>query len=390
MRKVYLDYAAASPVDPRVMEEMLPYFTEKYGNPSSVYSLGFEANTAIEEARERVAKIINAEPKEMIFTSCGTESINLAIKGIILRRKGKGDHIITSSIEHPSVHSAVDELERGGFSVTRLPVDEDAIVDVEKVKESITERTILISVMYANNEVGSIQPIREMGEIARDKGIPFHTDAVAAAGKIPIDVAMDGIDLLSMASQELYGPKGAAALFLRKGVSIAPLLHGGRQERRLRPGTEGVPLIVGMGKAAEIAAREMASESERLRKMRDKLIKGLTAGVKESYLNGGLAKRLPGNANIRFNYIEGESLILNLDMKGIQAATGSACTSETLEPSHVLTAMGIPPEDAHGSIAFSLGRWTLEEDIDYVIEALPPIVKDLRAISPMVPEGWTD
>jgi cysteine desulfurase len=372
------------------MEEMLPYFTDKYGNPSSVYSLGFEANTAVEEARERVAKLIGGEPKEIIFTSCGTESINLAIKGLVHTRKDKGKHIITSTVEHPSVLSAVDELERGGFSVTRLPVDEGGLVDVESVTAAITEKTILISVMYANNEVGSIQPIKEIGEIAKDRGIPFHSDAVAAAGKIRISVSEDNIDLLSLASQDMYGPKGAAALYLRKGTSISPILHGGRQERKLRPGTESVPLIVGMGKAAEIAVQEMGVESERLSKMRDKLVRGLTTSVKECYLNGNLERRLPNNANVRFNYIEGESIILNLDMKGIQAATGSACTSETLESSHVLTAMGIPPEHAHGSIAFTLGRWTKGDDIDYVIETLPPIVKELRSISPMVPEGWTD
>ncbi len=390
MRRVYLDYAAASPVDPRVMEEMLPYFTDKYGNPSSVYSLGFEANTAVEEARERVAKLIGGEPKEIIFTSCGTESINLAIKGLVHRRKDKGNHIITSTVEHPSVLSAVDELERGGFSVTRLPVDGGGLVDVESVTAAITEKTILISVMYANNEVGAIQPIKEIGEIAKDRGIPFHTDAVAAAGKIHISVSEDNIDLLSLASQDMYGPKGAAALYLRKGTYISPILHGGRQERKLRPGTESVPLIVGMGKAADIAAQEMGAESEMLSKMRDKLVRGLTTSVKECYLNGNLERRLPNNANVRFSYIEGESIILNLDMKGIQAATGSACTSETLESSHVLTAMGIPPEHAHGSIAFTLGRWTKGDDIDYVIETLPPIVKELRSISPMVPEGWTD
>lgn len=390
MRMVYLDYAAATPVDPRVMEEMVPYFTEKYGNPSSVYSLGFEANKAIEGARERVARLIGADPEEIIFTSSGTESINLAIKGLAHKKRGKGNHIITSTIEHPSVLSAVEELERGGFSVSRLPVDENAFVDLEKLKESITEKTILMSVMYANNEVGAIQQIPEIGEIARDKGISLHTDAVAAAGKIPIDVAGDGIDLLSMASQDMYGPKGAAALYMKKGISVTPLLHGGRQERKLRPGTESVPLIVGMGKAAEIAAEEMELESERLKKSRDKLVRELTSRIKESYLNGSLEKRLSGNANIRFNYIEGESIILNLDMKGIQASTGSACTSKTLEPSHVLTAMGIPPEHAHGSIGFTLGRWTEEEDIDYVIEVLPPIIRQLRSISPMVPEGWTD
>jgi cysteine desulfurase len=390
MRMVYLDYAAATPVDPRVMEEMVPYFTEKYGNPSSVYSLGFEANKAIERARERVARLIGADPKEIIFTSSGTESINLAIKGLAHRKRGNGNHIITSTIEHPSVLSAVEELEKDGFSVSRLPVDENAFVDLEKLKELITEKTIIISVMCANNEVGAIQPIPEIGEIARDKGISLHTDAVAAAGKIPIDVAEDSIDLLSMASQDMYGPKGAAALYMKKGISITPLLHGGRQERMLRPGTESVPLIVGMGKAAEIAAEEMESESERLKKSRDRLVMELTSKIKESYLNGSLEKRLSGNANIRFNYIEGESIILNLDMKGIQASTGSACTSKTLEPSHVLTAMGIPPEHAHGSIGFTLGRWTEEEDIDYVIEVLPPIIKQLRSISPMVPEGWTD
>ncbi|MCJ2555555.1 MAG: cysteine desulfurase NifS [Candidatus Thermoplasmatota archaeon] len=390
MRRVYLDYAAASPVDPRVMEEMLPYFTEKYGNPSSVYSLGFEANSAVEEARERVANLIGAEAREIIFTSTGTESINLALKGMAQKRKSEGGHVVTSSIEHPAALSAVDELERVGFSVSRLPVDDSAIVDADKVRDAITGKTILISVMSANNEVGAIQPVREIGDIAREKGIPFHTDAVAAAGKIPIDVTKDNIDLLSLSSQDLYGPKGVAALYVRKGTSIVPLLHGGRQERKLRPGTESVPLIVGMGRAAEIAAQEMGVESERLSKMRDQLVKGLTSTVKECHLNGRLEKRLPNNANLRLSYIEGESIVLNLDMKGIQAATGSACTSETLEPSHVLTAMGIPPEHAHGSIAFTLGRWTKGDDIDYVIETLPQIVKELRAISPMVPEGWTD
>jgi cysteine desulfurase len=238
--------------------------------------------------------------------------------------------------------------------------------------------------------VGAIQPIREIGKLSKDMGIPFHTDAVAAAGKIPIDVNADNLDLLSLASQDIYGPKGVAALFVRKGTSIAPLIHGGRQERRLRPGTESVPQIVGMGRAAEIAAQEMDGESRKLRKMRDKLVEDLTSTIKECHLNGGLEKRLPNNANLRFSYIEGESIVLNLDMRGIQAATGSACTSETLEPSHVLTAMGIPPEHAHGSIAFTLGRWTQEEDIDYVIETLPPIVKELRSISPMVPKDWTD
>ena len=390
MRRVYLDYAAACPVDPRVMEEMLPYFTEKYGNPSSVYSLGFEANSAVEEARERVANLIGAEAREIIFTSTGTESINLALKGMAQKRKSEGNHVVTSSIEHPAALSAVDELERVGFSVSRLPVDDSAIVDADKVRDAITDKTILISVMFANNEVGAVQPVREIGNIAREKGIPFHTDAVAAVGKIPIDVTKDNVDLLSLSSQDLYGPKGVAVLYVRKGTSIVPLLHGGRQERKLRPGTESVPLIVGMGKAAEIAAQEMGVESERLSKMRDKLVKGLTSTVKECHLNGRLEARLPNNANLRLSYIEGESIVLNLDMKGIQAATGSACTSETLEPSYVLTAMGIPPEHAHGSIAFTLGRWTKGADIDYVIETLPPIVKELRAISPMVPEGWTD
>jgi cysteine desulfurase len=390
MRRVYLDYAAASPVDPRVMEEMIPYFTGKYGNPSSVYSLGFEASTAVEQARESVANLIGAEPREIVFTSSGTESINLALMGIAQKEKGKGQHIITSSIEHPAVLSAVDELEKRGFEVSRIPVDDSAIVDVDALRESISDRTVLISVMFANNEVGTIQPIREIGKLSRDHGIPLHTDAVAAAGKIPIDVSGDAVNLLSLASPDLYGPKGVAALYVRKGTSISPILHGGRQERRLRPGTENVPLIVGMGKAAEIALQEMDEESEKLKGMRDKLVEGLTSTVKECHLNGRTEKRLPNNANLRFSYIEGESIVLNLDARGIQAATGSACTSETLEPSHVLTAMGIPPEQAHGSIAFTLGRWTEEKDIDYVIETLPPVVKELRSISPMVPKDWTD
>ncbi|MFQ5884457.1 MAG: cysteine desulfurase family protein, partial [Thermoplasmata archaeon] len=363
---MYMDYGAATPVDPKVLKFMMPYFGEKFGNPSSVYSLGFEAKAAIEEARESIAKLVNTKRDDVIFTSCGTESNNLAIRGIAYQFKDKGNHIITSAFEHDSVLKTLKSLEKEGFETTHIPVDKDGIVQVDELRKSIKDETILITVMYANNEVGTIQPIKEIGEIAKEKGITFHSDATAAAGRIPIDMEMDNLDMVSVASQELYGPKGASALCVAK-KRFKPLFHGGRQEGGKRPGTENVPAIMGFGKATEIALEMMESEASRVSALRDRLVEGLTSTVKESYLNGHLTRRLPTNANIRFNYIEGESIVLNLDSMGIQVATGSACASDSLQPSHVLLAMGVKPEEAHGSLQFNLGRGNQEEDVDYVL-----------------------
>ncbi|UCD92565.1 MAG: cysteine desulfurase [Methanobacteriota archaeon] len=389
MRKVYMDYGAATPVDPEVLEFMMPFFEEKFGNPSSVYSLGFEAKAALEEARESVAKLVNSKQDDVIFTSSGTESNNLAIIGTAHQFKEKGKHIITSAFEHDSVLKALKSLEKEGFETTQVPIDNDGFVQVDELKKSIRDDTILITIMYANNEVGTIQPIKEIGEIAKEKGITFHSDAIAAAGKIPIDMERDNLDMVSVASQELYGPKGAAALCVSK-KRFKPLFHGGRQEGGKRPGTENVPAIMGFGKAAEIAMERMESEASRVSALRDELIEKLTSSIKESYLNGHQTKRLPTNANIRFNYIEGESIVLNLDSMGIQVATGSACASDSLQPSHVLLAMGVKPEEAHGSLQFNLGRGNEKEDIDYVAEVLPGVVENLRKMSPMTPKGFFD
>lgn len=389
MRKVYMDYGAATPVDQRVLEEMMPYFGEKFGNPSSVYSLGFEAKAAIEEAREKVAKLVNVNKAGVIFTSNGTESNNLAIKGTVFQFKDKGKHIITSEFEHDSVLKTIDALKKHGFESTLVGVDSDGLVKLDELKDSIRDDTILISIMYANNEVGTIQPIEEIGKIAKEKGIIFHSDALAAAGKIPIDMERDNLNLVSIGSQEIYGPKGASALCLSQ-KRVKPLMLGGRQEGGKRPGTENVPAIVGFGKAAEISLEMMDSEATRLTAVRDKLIERITGSMKESYLNGHPTRRTPYNANIRFNYIEGESIVLNLDAQGIQVATGSACASESLQPSHVLLAMGVKAEEAHGSLQFNLGRGSSEEDVDYIMEVLPTIVENLRKMSPMTPDDFFD
>jgi cysteine desulfurase len=384
-----MDYGASTPVDQKVLEEMMPYFGEKFGNPSSVYSLGFEAKASIEEARERVAKLVNVDKDGVIFTSSGTESNNLAIKGTAFQFKDKGKHIITSEFEHDSVLKTIGVLEKHGFKTTHVSVDNDGLVKLDELKNSIRDDTILISIMYANNEIGTIQPIREIGEIAKEKGIVFHSDALAAAGKIPIDMENDHLQLVSIGSQEIYGPKGASALcFTQK--RFKPLLYGGRQEGGKRPGTENVPAIVGFGKAAEISFEMMESEATRLSAIRNKLIERITGSVKESYLNGDPTKRIPTNANIRFNYIEGESIVLNLDAQGIQVATGSACASESLQPSHVLLAMGVKAEEAHGSLQFNLGRGNEEEDVDYIMEVLPTVVENLRKMSPMTPDDFFD
>jgi len=382
MKKIYLDYAATTPTHPEVVKEMLPYFNQIYGNPSSIYQIAQQAKGAVGEAREKVAKLINAKPEEIIFTSGGTEADNMAIKGIAFANKNRGNHIVTSKIEHHAVLNTCKWLEKQGFKVTYISVDKYGMVDLDELKKSLTDKTILISIMHANNEVGTIEPILEIAKIAKEKGIYFHTDAVQTVGKIPIDVKKIGVDLLSLSSHKLYGPKGVGALYIRKGVKISPLIHGGHHERNKRAGTENVPGIVGLGKACEIAAKEMSNEGKRLKRLRDKLYKGLNERIDEMPLNGHPQNRLPGNLNICVKYVEGESMLINLDLEGICASSGSACTSGSLEPSHVLLAMGIPPEVAHGSLRFSLGRETKEEDIDRVIKVLPPIVEKLRAMSP--------
>ncbi|MDH5783657.1 MAG: cysteine desulfurase NifS [Candidatus Bathyarchaeota archaeon] len=387
MRRVYMDHTAGMPVDECVLEAMMPYFTQNYGNPSSIHSFGNEARRAIDEARSKVAELIGAEKKEeIVFTSGGTEGNNLAIKGVAYRNKDKGNHIITSSIEHMSVINTCKHLSKQGFKVTYLPVDKYGIVDIEALKKEITDNTILVSVMYANGEIGTIEPVREIGEIAHSKGAFFHVDAVAAAGQIPIDSQDENIDLLSLSSNDMYGPRGVGALYRKAGTRILPIIHGGGQERGLRSGTENLPGIVGMGNAAEIAKAEMKTEAERLSKLRDEFIKGILDSIPESYLNGHPTMRLPNNVNVRFSYIEGESLILSLDMEGVACSSGSACTSKTLEPSHALLAIGLAHEEAHGSLLFTLGKQNTEEDIKYVLGLLPNIVKRLRAISPLTPK----
>ncbi len=387
MRKVYMDHTAGMPVDERVLEAMMPYFTQNYGNPSSIHSFGNEARRAIDEARSKVAELIGAEKKEdIVFTSGGTESNNLAIKGVAYRNKEKGNHIITSSIEHMSVINTCKHLSKQGFKVTHLPVDKYGIVDIEAFKKEITDKTILVSIMYANGEIGTIEPVKEIGKIAHSKGAFFHVDAVAAAGQIPINVQDENIDLLSLSSNDMYGPRGTGALYRKAGTRILPVIQGGGQERGLRSGTENLPGIVGMGKAAEIAKTDMKTEAERLSKLRDKFIEGILNSIPESYLNGHPTSRLPNNVNVRFSYIEGESLILSLDMEGVACSSGSACTSKTLEPSHVLLAIGLAHEEAHGSLLFTLGKQNTEEDVKYVLGLLPKIVKRLRAISPLTPK----
>ena len=379
----YMDHSATSPVDPEVLEAMLPYFKASFGNASTLYSLGREARTAMEKARKQVASLIGARAEEVYFTSGGTESDNLAIKGTISRLKGKGNHIITSAIEHPAVEETCKYLEKNGYTVTYLPVGEDGIVKMEDLKDSIREDSILITIMHANNEIGTIQPIKEIGALAREKGIYFHTDAVQSVGKIPVNVEDMKVDLLSISAHKLYGPKGVGALYIRKGVRIDPLFHGGGHEREMRPGTENIPGIVGLGKACQLAEENLDKNMEYVSSLRDKLIKGVLEGIEQSFLNGHPNKRLPNNANFCFSSIEGESLILQLDVKGINASTGSACSSNKLEPSHVLMAIGLEEVDAHGSLRISLGKANTPEDVDYTIDAISEVVGKLRSISPL-------
>lgn len=380
---IYMDHSATSPVDPEVLEAMKPYFTEGFGNASTLYKLGRDAKMAMETARKQVASLINAEPKEIIFTSGGTESDNIAIKGTVYRLKNKGNHIITSNIEHPAVTETCKYLEKNGFEVTYVPVDKEGLVHPEDVEKAITDKTVLITIMHANNEIGTIQPIAEIGKIARKHGIYFHTDAVQSVGKIPVDVKAMNVDMLSLSSHKLYGPKGIGALYIKKGVRLEPIIHGGGHERGLRPGTENVPAIVGLGKACEISEENLDKDMEYLKKLRDKLIDSVLEQNEEAYLNGHRTQRLPGNVNFRFTGIEGESLILHLDSKGIAASTGSACSSIKLEPSAVLMAIGLKEVEAHGSLRLSLGRENTEEDIDYTIKAIKEVVDTLRKMSPL-------
>lgn len=383
MNRIYLDYAATTPTHPEVVKTMLPYFTDFFGNPSSIYSYGQEAKGAIEEARVKVADLIGARDEEIVFTSGGTEADNFALKGVAFANELKGNHIITSSIEHHAVLETSKFLERRGVKVTYLPVDEYGLVDPDDVRRAITAKTILISIMQANNEIGTIEPITEIAKIAREEEIYFHTDAVQTVGHIPVNVNELGVDLLSISAHKLYGPKGIGALYIRKGVKLIPFMHGGEQEKRRRAGTENVPGIVGFGKAVELAQQDMGKETERLTRLRDQLINGLSERIDNIRLNGHPIIRLPNNVNVSVDYVEGESMVLNLDLEGICASTGSACSSSSLEPSHVLLAMGLSHEQAHGSLRFTLGKWTTEEEIERVLEVLPRIVAKFRAMSPL-------
>ncbi|MEN8907034.1 MAG: cysteine desulfurase NifS [Clostridiales bacterium] len=383
IKNVYFDYSATTFVKPEVFEEMIPYFSSKFGNPSSVYSLGRESKKAIEESRNSIAEVLNAESKEIYFTGSGSEANNWAIKGIAYSNRKKGNHIITSSIEHHAVLETCEYLEKQGFVVTYVPVEENGIIDEEKILKAIRPETILVSVMYANNEIGTIQPIEKIAKITKEKGIYFHTDAVQAVGSLSVDVKKLGIDLLSISAHKFYGPKGVGVLFIKKGTKIDKYIHGGAQERQRRASTENVPGIVGMGKAILLAVENMDNKVIRLEKLRNKLIKEVMAKIPYTRLNGDRNLRLPGNVNFSFEFIEGESLLLMLDMKGIAASSGSACTSGSLDPSHVLLSIGLPHEIAHGSLRISLGDLNTEEDINYLMEVLPEIVEKLREMSPL-------
>lgn len=382
MKKYYLDNAATTPTDPRVLQAMLPCFTEVYGNPSSLHAFGQTAKHLVEEARKTVASFIEASPEEIIFTSGGTEGNNTVVEGIAHARRGKGNHVITSKIEHHSILEPCHFLEKEGFEVTLIPVNEYGLVDPDDVRKAITEKTILISIMHANNEIGTIQPLTEISKIARENGIYFHTDAIQTFGHFPISVNELQIDLLSASAHKLYGPKGIGILYVRKGTRIEPILRGGDQEKRRRASTHNVPGIVGLGKAVELAKEEVSYEIEKLTFLRNMLIDGILTKIEHSRLNGHPSQRLPNNVNISFSYVDGGSMLLKLDMEGIACSTGSACTSSNLEPSHVLSAIGLPLELAHGSLRFSLGRQTTEDNIRYVLEVLPGIISKLRSISP--------
>ncbi|MBE3566417.1 MAG: cysteine desulfurase NifS [Thermogemmatispora sp.] len=380
-RLIYLDHAATTALDPRVLEAMLPYLTSDYGNASSIYTLGRRAMQAIDRAREEIAAILNCRPTEIVFTGCGSESDNLAIKGVALAARNKGQHIITSSIEHHAVLHTCHYLERFGFNVTYLPVDEHGLVDPEAVERAITAETVLVSVMYANNEIGTIEPVEEIGRICRQRKVPFHIDAVQAGGALPLDVKALNADLLSLSAHKFYGPKGVGILYVRQGVRLLPQQQGGSQERGRRAGTENVAGIVGAATALRLAYEELEQVQPRLRTMRDRLIEGILSRVPRSRLTGHPTRRLANNASFCFEGVEGESILLNLDLLNIAASTGSACTSGSVEPSHVLVALGLPPEWARGSLRLTLGKDNSEEDVDTVLSVLPGIVEKLRSLA---------
>jgi len=383
MRRVYLDRIAATPLHPQVLEDMLPYLKENFGNPQSLHSAGQEALRAVEEAREKAAQLINCEPSEIFFTSSGSESNNFALKGLALAHRNRGKHIVISAIEHQSVLHSTKKLEKLGFTVSLVPVDKWGMVDAEEVQRAITKETILVSIMLANSEVGTIEPIEDIANICRSRDILFHTDAVAAVGNIPVDVKELGVDALSLAGNQFYGPKGSAALFVKKGTRILPFIDGGIQESGRRAGTENVSGIVGLGKATEIAKKEMEKRIERVKPLRDRLIKLFPQKVEHVFLTGHPKKRLPYHASFCIEFVEGEAMLLNLDMQGIAASSGSACTSRALKASHVLLAMGIDHALAQGSLVFSLIEETKSKDIDYLLEVFPPIIERLRKMSPL-------
>ena len=382
-RKVYLDYSATTPVKKEVLEAMMPYYTEIFGNPSSIHRYGREAKAAVEKARETIAGTLNASPKEIFFNAGGSESDNWALKGGAEANREKGNHIITTKIEHHAIGHAAEYLEGKGFEVTYLDVDADGMIDLKALEEAIREETILISVMYVNNEIGTVQPIEEIGRIARRHGVLFHTDAVQAYGHMKIDVEALGVDLMTLSSHKIYGPKGVGALYIRKGTRIKPFIHGGAQERRMRAGTENLAAIVGFGTAAALANDMLEEHRERLIRLRDRLIREIMEKIDYVKLNGHPVNRHPGNVNVCFEFIEGESLLLALDHVGIAGSSGSACTSGSLDPSHVLMAIGLPHEIAHGSLRLTIGDFTTDEDIDYVVEKLVEVVDKLRRISPL-------
>lgn len=386
-RTIYMDHAATTPVHPLALEAMLPYFSEKFGNPSSIYGVAREAHKALDDARETVANILGAKATEIVFTGGGSEGDNAALKGAAFAAKSKGNHIITSSIEHHAVLHTCHFLEKFGFEVTYLPVDRYGMVDPDEVGRAITDKTILVSIMMANNEVGTVQPIAEIAKLLKGKNIIFHTDAVQAAGALPLDVNQLGVHLLTLSAHKFYGPKGVGLLYIRRATPFLPQQQGGAQERNRRAGTENVAGIVGMTTALKLAVENMESNNQHLLGLRERLVEGVLSGISRSHLNGHPTQRLPNNANFSFEYVEGESILLNLDMMGVAASSGSACTSASLEPSHVLMAMGIPVEIAHGSLRLTLGISNTEEDVDYVLSILPGIVGRLRAMSPLASQA---
>lgn len=386
MDRIYFDYAATTPVDPEVTEAMKPYYRERFGNPSSIHSFGQEARQAVEDTREKIASFLGAKPEEIVFTSGGTEADNTALYGILWANANKGNHIVTTQIEHHAVLDPAKFLEKQGYKVTYVAPDKEGIVHAQDIASALTDKTVLVSVMHANNEIGTIQPVSEIGKLVHEKGIYLHTDAVQTVGHIPVKVDDLGVDLLSLSGHKFYGPKGVGCLYVRKGTKILPFMRGGGQERRRRASTENVPGIVGMGRAIEICSKKMDVEAREQAGLRDKLILEIPRRIDRVYLNGHKSQRLPNNVNFSIEYIEGESMLLNLDMQGIAASTGSACTSGDLEPSHVLLSVGRPHELCHGSLRISIGRWTKGKEIDRFLDVFPKIVKKLRSMSPLYEE----